>query len=136
MSDRRSILDLRAAARAWPLRRWVTAVVLVGPLVTLYASAGPSVRVWWVVPASVAGAVLAAVLLASYVAPPASGRLLDAGCSPCAAVSGVAVFGSLAMRSTAPLEPGIALVAVLMVAFGLAQRLGAVSSCPTPSSPR
>jgi hypothetical protein len=49
-------------------------------------------------------------------------------------VSGIAVLGSLMMRSTAPLEPGIALVAVLLVVFGLAQRLGKVSSCPAPSS--
>ena len=114
----------------------MVALLLAGPLTALYASVGPSLRVWWVVPASVAGAAIASVLLASYMPEPGSRRLLDAGCSPCAAVSGAAVLGSLVMRSTAPLEPGIALVAVLLVAFGLAQRLGAVGSCPAPSPPR
>jgi hypothetical protein len=107
--------------------------MLVAPLAAGYTSVGPSLRAWWVLPTAVVSAVLAAVLLASYVPVPGSGRLLDAGCSPCAAVSGVAVAGSLMMRSTAPLEPGIAVVAALLVVFGLAQRLGKVSSCPAPS---
>jgi len=136
MRDLRPSLTLPAAVRAWPLRRRVVALLLVGPLAALYASVGPSLRVWWVLPAAVVSAALASVLLAGYVPEPGSRRLLDAGCSPCAAVSGMAVLGSLVMRSTAPLEPGIALVAVLLVAFGLAQRLGAVGSCPAPSSPR
>jgi hypothetical protein len=141
MSDHRSFQGLpalvhawsRPLVRAWSRRRWIAALVLVAPLVALYASVGPSLRVWWVLPTAVVNAALAAVLLASYVPLPGSGRWLDAGCSPCAAISGVAVLGSLVMRSTAPLEPGIALVAVLLVAFGLAQRLGKVSTCPAPA---
>ena len=133
MPDLRAFSGLPALVRAWPRRRWVAALVLVAPLVALYASAGPSLQVWWVLPTAVVSATLAAVLLASYVPVPGSGRLLDAGCSPCAAVSGVAVLGSLVMRSTAPLEPGSAGVAVVLVVCGLAQRLGKVSSCPAPS---
>ena len=135
MSDRRSVLRLAAAvvaALAWPRRRWLAALALIGPMAALYASVGPSPLVWWVLPTATVSGALAAVLLASYVPVPGSGWLLDAGCSPCAAVSGVAVIGSLAMRSTAPTEPGIAGVALMLVAFGLAQRLGRVSSCPTP----
>jgi len=133
MPDHRAFLGLPALASAWPRRRWVAALMLVAPLAAAYASVGPSPQVWWVLPTAVMSAALAAGLLASYVPMPGSGRLLDAGCSPCAAVSGVAVLGSLMMRSTAPLEPGIAVVAVLLVAFGLAQRLGKVSTCPAPS---
>jgi hypothetical protein len=133
MPDRIPFLALPVAAvRGWPARRWLVAGALAGPLTALYASAGPSWRVWWVLPAAVVSAVLAALLLASYLPAPRSGRLLDAGCSPCAVVSGTTILGSLAMRSTAPLEPGIALVAVLLVATGLAQRLGAAVSCPVP----
>jgi hypothetical protein len=100
------------------------------PLAVLYVSTGPWGWSEW--STAVVTGVPAALLLASYVAVPGSGRRLDAGCSPCAAVSGVTILGSLIMRSLAPGDVGIALVAAAMVGFGLLQRLGAVTACPAP----
>ena len=106
--------------------------MLIGPLAITYASVGPVIETWWAVPAALWCAVPAAILWASYAAVPGSGRWVDAGCSPCAAVSGVTVVGSLVMRAMAPLDLGIAVVAGLIVAFGLLQRVGTATSCATP----
>jgi hypothetical protein len=121
---------LPAALRGWPRRRRVVAGTAVVPLAVLFASTGPGVWSVWVTGAVTA--VPAALLLAGYVAAPGTGRRLDVGCSPCAAVSGATIVGALMMRSLAPGDLGIALVAAMLVVFGLAQRLAGVTACPTP----
>lgn len=114
------------------MRRWVTAGVLTLPLAGVYASVGPTWALWWVAPAAIVCAVVAAVVLASYVPQPGSGRRLEVGCSPCAVMGGATIVGSLLMRSTAPSDPGIAVVAVMMLGFGLVQRLKDGASCAVP----
>lgn len=82
----------------------------------------------WLVLGLVAAA-LGAAVLASYV--PVSGGRPDLGCSPCAAVAGLSLVGSvLAMGSYGPslVGPGLAAAATL---YGLTQRLGP-AACPTP----
>jgi hypothetical protein len=110
----------------------VTSAGLTLPLIGVYGSAGASWALWWTVPAAVLCAVIAAVVLASYVPKPGSGRRLEVGCSPCAVMGGATIVGSLLMRSTAPLDPGIAVVAVMMLLFGLVQRLKDTASCAVP----
>jgi hypothetical protein len=77
-------------------------------------------------------AVIAALVLASYVPQPGSGRRLEVGCSPCAVMGGATIVGSLVLRSTTPVDPGIAGVAVMMLLFGLVQRLNDNASCAVP----
>lgn len=114
----------------WPARRWVAVALLLGPLTFLYSSVGGLGG--WVWPVALVTAALAAVLLASYLPLPGAGLRPDTGCTPCAGVSGLAVLGSLMMRSLAPGDAGIAVVAVGMVAFGLGQRFAGAVSCPAP----
>lgn len=133
--------DLVLALRGWPARRWVTAAVLALPLAALYAWDGSSVGIWWSIPAAVLFGGLASVVLASYVPLPGSRRILDVGCTPCSVVAGVTVLGSFLFRDTAPLDPGLNLVAGLLLVFGLVQRLtggackvpgGAPGTCAVP----
>jgi hypothetical protein len=114
------------------MRRWVTAAGLTIPLMGVYGSVGPSWVVGWAVPAALLCAVAAAVVLASYVPQPGSDRWLEVGCSPCAVMGGATVVGSLLMRSTAPLDPGIAVVAFMLLVFGLVQRLRDTAACAVP----
>jgi hypothetical protein len=110
----------------------VVAAGLSLPLAAAYGSVGTSWALWWAMPATVVCAVIAAVVLASYVPQPGSGRRLDVGCSPCAVMGGASIVGSLLLRSTAPLDPGIAVVALMMLVFGLVQRFKDTASCAVP----
>jgi hypothetical protein len=118
--------------RAWPIRRRVAALVMVGPLAITHATLGPPLATPWAAPATLWCAIPAALLLAGYVPLLGSGRRLDVGCAPCAAVSGLVALGSLMLRAMAPLEPGIAAAAGLLTVFGLLQRLTADPTCPMP----
>lgn len=131
------------ALQAWPIRRWVTAGVLVVPLTVLYIWDGSSVGVWWSIPVAALFGGLSSLVLAAYVPLPGSRRILDVGCTPCAAVAGMTVIGSFLFRDTAPGDPGINVVAGLLLLFGLAQRLtggtcavggGAAGSCDIPAA--
>ena len=115
------------ALRGWPLRRWVVAGALVLPLASLYASMG-SGNAWWDLPVTLVEALLAAMIVASYVPFPGSGERIAVGCTPCAAVAGMTVLGSLAMRATDPWDGGIAVVAVLTLGYGVIKRVGAGSA--------
>ena len=118
----------RLIPRSWPRRRWVTAAFLTPPLAALYVSAGGR-DLWWAWPLAAVSGAVAALIFASYVPFPGSRSVVEIGCSPCAAVAGATVLGSLLLRSTAPRDLGIAIVAVVMLGFGLVQRLDAGTGC-------
>jgi hypothetical protein len=126
--------DLVLTLRGWPPRRWVTAAVLTLPLALLYVWDGSAAGIWWSIPAAVLLGGLAALVLAAYVPLPGSRRILDVGCTPCSAVAGATVLGSFLFRDTAPLDPGLNLVAGLLLVFGLAQRLNG-GACGVPGVP-
>jgi hypothetical protein len=134
MSDVGSIRELLTALRHWPARRWVAVSVLAGPLTLLYLQVGPPVSRGWAVPASVVCGVLAAMVLASYLPLPRSRRLIDLGCTPCSTVAFATVIGSLMIRSSDPLAPGMALLAIMALLFGLVQRLSG-SLCTVAGKP-
>jgi hypothetical protein len=121
-----------AGLRAWPRRRWLSAVALVVPLGMAYGSVGAATPVWWSTSVTGASAVLAALVLASYVPLPGAGIRLDVGCSPCAVMAAATVLGSLVLRATAPLDGGLALVSLMVLAFGLVQRGSAATGCAVP----
>jgi hypothetical protein len=122
---------LLASLRGWPLRRWVATGVLVLPMAVLYASAG-SARAWWDLPLTLVQALLAAMVVASYVPFPGSGERIAVGCTPCAAVAGMTVLGSLMMRQNNPLDAGMGLVSVLMLGYGVIKRItDAGTTCAT-----
>lgn len=106
--------------------------VLALPLTLLYTLDGPPVGIWWAAPAAVLCGGLAALVLASYVPLPGSRRRIDVGCTPCSTVAAATVVGSLVLRDTDPLAAGMSLLAVLLLAFGLAQRLSG-ASCAVPA---
>lgn len=130
---RLTVVQALLPVRRWPPRRWITALVLVGPLLVLYVAVGPAPSVLWALPVDVVSAALAGLIVASYVPEPRSGRLLEVGCSPCAVVAAAAIVGSLVMRDTSPGDAGIALLAVVMLGFGLAQRLAGGGTCTLPA---
>ena len=115
----------------WPRRRWLAGAVLAVPLTVLYALDGPPATTWWAAPVAVLCGGLAALVLASYVPLPGSRRRVDVGCTPCSAVAAATVFGSFVLRDTDPLAVGMSLLAVLLLGFGLAQRLSG-AACAVP----
>lgn len=113
-------------------RRLAAMAVVMPPLATGYvrSAAVPAggVAATWLLLTLVASA-LGAAMLASYV--PVSGWRPDLGCSPCAAVAGLSLVGSvLAIGSYGPslVGPGLAVAVTL---YALTQRLGP-AACPTP----
>lgn len=124
------MLQTLAALRT---RRRAAAMTLVTPLLAAGYVRATGVPAWeltaaWLVLDLVAAA-LGAAVLASYV--PVSGWRPDLGCSPCAAVAGLALVGSaLAVGSYGPslVGPGLAAAVTL---YALTQRLGP-AACPAP----
>ncbi len=114
-------------------RRRMAVTALATPLLVvgyLRAAAVPSgeLTVAWLALGLVAAA-LGAAVLASYL--PASGWRPDLGCTPCAAVAGLSLVGSvLAIGSYGASPVGPALAAAVTL-FGLTQRLGP-GACATP----
>lgn len=76
-----------------------------------------------------------AATLASYLPRPGYGRRLDVGCTPCAAVAALSVLGAAVVLSTAPYDMSTAALALVIVGFGLTQRLTSPSTCAAPSPP-
>jgi hypothetical protein len=97
----------------------------------LYASLGLPMWAWWAVPVTFVQGALAALVLASYLPAPGAGLRLDVGCTPCAAVAGMSVLGSLVMRETDPWHLGIAVVAISMLGYGVIKRITDAGTCPT-----
>ena len=117
----------------WPVRRWWLLAGVLLPFGLVFAAVGPSLRVWWALPVAVVSAGLAGVVVASYLAAPGSGRWLDPGCSSCAPLGAASVLGSLLMRDLVPGEPRGSVLAIGLLAFGLAHRLTSGSACNIPA---
>jgi hypothetical protein len=77
-------------------------------------------------------ALAAAATLATYLPQPGAGHRLDLGCTPCAAVAALSVLGAGAVLSTTAHETSTAGLALVIVGFGLTQRLTSPSSCAAP----
>jgi len=124
------------AAGSWPLRRIVAAAVLSPLLFVLFvAVAGgwaPGAPLRWTVIVAVM-ALAAAATLASYLPRPGAGRKLELGCTPCAVVAALSVLGAAVVLGSSPYEVSTAVLALVVVGFGLAQRLTNPSTCATPS---
>jgi hypothetical protein len=123
------------AAGSWPLRRTV-AVAVLSPLlfVLLIASAGgwaPEASLGWTAIVAVM-ALAAAATLATYLPRPGAGRKLELGCTPCAVVAALSVLGAAVVLGTSPYDVSTAVLALVVVGFGLAQRLTNPSTCPAP----
>ena len=123
------------AAGSWPLRR-IVAVAVLSPLlfVLLIAVAGgwaPGAPLGWTVLVALM-ALAAATTLATYLPRPGAGRKLELGCTPCAAVAALSVLGAGAVLSTAPNDVSTAVLALVVVGFGLTQRLTNPSTCVAP----
>ncbi|MGN6243082.1 MAG: hypothetical protein ACTHQ3_05345 [Motilibacteraceae bacterium] len=115
---------------AWPRRRWVVAALAAGPLGAAFLAAGGGGGApWWGWAIALVGGLLGGLLLASYVAAPGAGRLVDVGCSPCAAAAGSTLLLALLARAGAPDNVGMAVLGLALLAGGLRQRLGDASSC-------
>lgn len=130
---------MRSLFPSWPRRRWVAAGILLPVTALWFARIGAGVPgslaapgLAWIGPVALASA-LAALVLSSYV-PPAGWRP-EVGCTPCAALSGLTLVGATIALRSAPLDPANAALAVLMLSFGLYQRLSAPASCEVPAGP-
>ena len=131
--------------RARDLRRSATAALVAGPFawaahdtvttsVNGLAAAEPGA--WWAWPGSVLVAVLAGVVLAGYLAPRGSGRLLDTGCTPCAVVPAASVVGVFFVLDSTPTAGGMVTAAGLLVFALLQRRASAATTCAVPASVR
>lgn len=117
--------------------RRIVAVAVLSPLlfVLLIAVAGgwaPGAPLGWTALVALM-ALAAAATLASYLPRPGAGRKLEIGCTPCAAVAALSVVGAGAVLSTAPYDVSTAVLASVVVGFGLTQRLTNPSTCVAPA---
>lgn len=132
---------MTAGLRQWPRRRWLLAAAAFPALVLLFAAAGSGSLAaasasWWTWPWLILNGALASVVVASYLALPGTRKIIDVGCSPCAAVAGLALVGALMAHSSAPASPAMAVAASALTAFALRQRLADAGTCPAPARPR
>ena len=123
------------AADGWTLRRLVAVAVLSPVLLALMVGAAggwaPSAAPGWTAVVALA-AVAAAGTLATYLPRPGAGHRLDLGCTPCAMIAALSVFGAAAVLHTAPHDASTAAFALVIVGFGLTQRLTSPSTCAAP----
>ncbi len=124
------------AANAWPRRRLVSAVALSPVLfIILISAAGgwaPGLAPGWTALVALV-ALGASATLASYLPRPGYGRRLDLGCTPCAAVAALSVVGAAWVLRSTPNDLSSAALALVIIGFGLTQRLTSPSSCAAPS---
>ena len=129
-----------AALRTWPRRRWI-AVAAVLPVMTALLAAtgrgsGGAWAAWWMWPWLTVTGGLAALVLASYLARPGAGKLIEMGCSPCAAASALAVGGALLAHASAPASPLMAVIAAGLVFAAVRQRLTDPTACAATAARR
>ncbi|MEP7764293.1 hypothetical protein [Sanguibacter sp. 25GB23B1] len=122
-----AVTERRARWRSrWPTRRLVAAALLAVPLGAILADAGggwaPSTLPLWSGLVAVA-ATLGAATLATYVPVPGGTWRLDLGCAPCAAAAGLSVLAATWLLALGPHQASMAVVAVIVTAAGLGQRL-------------
>lgn len=132
---------MTTALRHWPRRRWFLAAGAFPVLVFAFAAAGHgglpgTTAAWWIWPWLLFNSALASVVVASYLAPPGTGKLIDVGCSPCATVAGLALAGGLLAYSSAPASAFTVTVATVLTVLALRKRLTDDRSCAAPLAPR
>ncbi len=125
---------LTSSLRQWPRRRWVAAALTTPVLAGLLLATGRG-SAWWGWPSVLLVAVPAALVLASYLPVPGSGRLLEIGCSPCAVVAAGAVAVAILARVGAPNNPASAVIATLVLLAAVRQRLADSVACAAPRLP-
>jgi hypothetical protein len=76
--------------------------------------------------------VVAGGTLASYVPLPGTGRRLDIGCTPCAAVAALTVLGAAGVLTSMEHTVPNAVLALGVAGFGLFQRLTSNTACDVP----
>ncbi|HEX5541999.1 MAG TPA: hypothetical protein VFX60_10645 [Micromonospora sp.] len=147
--------------RDWPGRRWVAAGL--GAAVTALVIAIPTDLIdtpffsrdvpvaWWAWPALLASAILAGLLLATYIAPSGSGgdpgqsraesragavggvlSLLAVGCPVCNKIVLLTLGAGGAMTWFAPAQPVLAVLSIALLGWALRQRLRGERACPAP----
>lgn len=112
--------------------RQVAVTVVVAPLLfwaLTLAGGGTGAAAWTTLVALTA--VLGAATVASYVPAPGSGWAPAWGCSSCAVIAAVTVPASALVLSSGPGQTPTASLALMVAAFGLAQRLRDPRTCPT-----
>ena len=146
-----------ADLRAWPVRRW--SVAAAGAIVTALAVGIPTDVIpnpifgrqvdvtWWSVPVLVVTAVLAGLLLATYVRddgrteltadrPARSGGFggllsyFAVGCPVCNKLVVIALGTVGARRWFEPIQPLLALASLVLLALALSARLRGAKACP------
>ena len=145
------------AWRRWSSRRWLTALVAgltFAVLVALPTAVipnpifGRSIEVtWWSYPVVLASAVLAGLLIATYIREPGAEETDKAakvgtvggflaffavGCPVCNKLVLLALGTSGAMTWFAPVQPFLALAAVLAMAWAVRMRVRGMKSCEIP----
>jgi hypothetical protein len=100
----------------------------------LLAFIGPT-HAWWGWPSLLLTTALAPLILASYLPGPGSRRLIDVGCSPCAALAGGAVLFAVLVRMGNPDSLIMAGIAALALVAALRQRLLDATACAAPRHP-
>lgn len=154
------VLATLAQPRGWPMRRWATAAAVAIGYVLVVAVPTDLVDTpvfsreiaptWWSWPALVVSAVLAGLLVASYVGVPSADRpatptsgwlggvltFFAVGCPVCNKVVLVLLGTSGALTWFEPLQPVLQLVAVALLGWALFTRLRGELVCPPrPLSP-
>lgn len=127
--------ELSRGLAAWSSGRWLVAVATAVLVVLgqLAAAPGGTPLPWWWWATTTVTSTLAALVLASYLPVPGSGRRFDVGCTPCATLAGgLAAFAVIA--SLGSIDASGALIAIAIVAAGLYQRLHDAGTCPTSSA--
>jgi hypothetical protein len=120
--------SLANTLRRWPRRRWVIVALAASAVAGLLAFAGPG-HAWWGWPSALLTTALAPLILASYLPMPGSGRLIDVGCSPCAALAGGAALFAVLVLVGAPDDPIMAVIAALALVAAVRQRLVDATAC-------
>ncbi|MFI8087438.1 hypothetical protein ACIF9R_03850 [Streptomyces sp. NPDC086080] len=161
-SSPRSWSRAGAALRGWQTRQWAVAgagalatAILVGAPTDVVPNPlfGRSVPVqWWNYPALAVTAVLAGIVLSTYVRPPSApsepdprkgGRLgavggalsfFAVGCPVCNKLVLVLLGASGAMSYWAPLQPLLAVVSAGLLAEAALRRLSSQTVCPVTAS--
>ena len=149
-----------SAMRAWPARRWWVATVATAATLLLIGLPtdvvpnpvfGRSIEVtWWSYPALVVAALLGGLLAATYIrtgnpaaeAVDSPGKLgaaggfiayLAVGCPVCNKLVLLALGTTGAMQWFAPVQPFLAVVGVVLLAWALRVRLRGEVACPVES---
>lgn len=142
--------------RAWPARRWFTALVVTVLTVVIVAVPTDLINTpwfsrevpptWWSWPTLLMVAILSGLVTATYVAHPAAAAPLRresrwgilggalsffaVGCPVCNKIVLIALGSTGAMRYFEPIQPVLAVASIALLLWALTMRLKRESSCP------